>query len=53
MGLTESYAKFRLPCDPAFFAEVGLPIPWLLKNAIESSNEEWHGVSIRQLRRIT
>eukprot|EP00913_Durusdinium_trenchii_P008752 g8219.t1 len=26
---------------------VGLPIPWLLKNAIESSNEEWHGVSIR------
>lgn len=26
---------------------VGLPIPWLIKNGIESSNDDWNGVSIR------
>eukprot|EP00438_Fugacium_kawagutii_P010349 Skav210920 [mRNA] locus=scaffold4127:68207:73315:- [translate_table: standard] len=25
---------------------VGLPIPWLIKNAIESANDDWKGVSI-------
>ena len=29
---------------------MGLPIPWLLKNAIESSNDDWKGVPIRPQR---
>lgn len=30
-------------------SQVGLPIPWLIKNGIESSNDDWNGVSIRWL----
>ena len=29
--------------------EVGLPVPWLIKHAIESSSDGWPGVTIRCL----